>query len=95
MAADRDSFARESARLLAQAELFSSDGFLMEEAVRWRDVTPERRLAETWRLCSLVPQLRKNWPPDVQRRAAEPSPLPSDVVALLERMKQTGSGSSR
>lgn len=80
----------ENARLLAQAELFAGDEHLLAEAARWRDASPEERLAETWRLCAMVPWFRSLWSDEVRERAARPEPLPADTVALLERMVARG-----
>ena len=81
---------RENARLLAQAEAFASDEHIEAEVARWRDASPEERLAETWRLCAMVPGFRAMWPEELRQRAARAEPLPPDTVALLERMKAQG-----
>jgi len=86
MAADQP----ENARLLAQVEMFASDPHLLAEAARWRDASPEERLAETWRLCNLVPWFQALWNDDIRERAARADPLPADTVALLERMMAQG-----
>jgi len=82
--------ADENARLLAQAEMFAGDDQLLAEAARWRAVSPEGRLAETWRLCAMVPWFQALWSEEVRLRAARPEPLPADTVALLERMVAAG-----
>jgi hypothetical protein len=79
-------------RLAAQVDAFSGDDHIRAEAAPWRDATPEERLAATWKLCQLVPWFRSLWPEDVRRRADEPEPLPPSTLALLERLKQSGSG---
>lgn len=81
---------RENARLLAQAEVFASDDHIRAEAARWRDVSPEERLAETWRLCAMVPWFQALWPDDLRARPLQPEALPDDTIALLERMKANG-----
>lgn len=81
---------RENSRLLAQAELFDSDQHLLAEVARWRDATPEERLAETWRLCAMVPWFQALWSDDVRERVGRPEPLPADTIALLERMVAQG-----
>jgi len=82
-----------NARLLAQAAMFGSDDQLVAEAARWRDASPEERLAETWRLCAMVPWFEALWSDDVRERASHPEPLPPDTVALLERMVAQGRSS--
>jgi len=49
-------------------------------------------VAETWRLCALVPWFRSLWPEDVRARADAPAPLPASTLAILERFKQVGDG---
>jgi len=70
--------------------MFASEEHVLAEAARWRDATPEERLAETWRLCAMVPWFRALWSDDVRARAERPDPLPPDTVALLERMVAQG-----
>ena len=79
--------AHETARLQAQAAAFASDAHLLREAARWRDATPEERLAETWRLSAMVPWFRRLWSADVRARAQQAEPLAADAMLLLERMK--------
>ena len=88
MAADRD-----NARLLAQAAMFGSDDQLVAEAARWRDASPEERLAETWRLCGMIPWFQALWSDDVRERAGRPELMPADTIALLERMVAQGRAS--
>jgi alkylation response protein AidB-like acyl-CoA dehydrogenase len=80
----------ENRRLAEQVRAFSGDEQLRREAAAWRDATPEERIAETWRLCALVPWFRSLWPEDVQRRADDAPGLPEDTSAILERMKRAG-----
>ena len=80
----------ENRRLAEQVRAFSGDEQLRREAAVWRDATPEERIAETWRLCALVPWFRSLWPEDVQRRADAAPGLPEDTSAILERMKRAG-----
>lgn len=80
----------ENLRLAEQVRLLSGDDHLRREAEPWRDATPEERLAETWRLCALVPWFRSLWPEDVRARADAPVPLPASTVAILERLKRAG-----
>ena len=79
---------KENRRLAEQIRSLSGEEHLWREAAPWRDATPEERVAETWRLCALVPWFRSLWPADVRSRAEIPEPLPADTVAILERMKQ-------
>ena len=81
---------RENLRLVEQVRVMSGDEHLRREATPWRNATPEERVAETWRLCALVPWFRSLWPEDVRARADAPEPLPASTVAILERLKQTG-----
>jgi hypothetical protein len=48
----------ENLRLAEQVRDLSGDQHLVRETAAWRDATPEERLAETWRLCSLLPWLQ-------------------------------------
>jgi len=80
----------QNARLLAQAEMFASDEHVLAEAARWRDASPEERLAETWRLCAMVPWFQALWSDEVRARAQRPEPLPADTLALLENMVERG-----
>jgi hypothetical protein len=82
----------ENSRLEEQVRAFSGDDQLRREAAPWRDATAEERVAETWRLCALVPWFRSLWPEDVQRRAEAPEPMPADTLAILERLKREGGG---
>jgi hypothetical protein len=86
---DRDALDRENQRLLAQASRFADGESGRVEAERWQGRTPEERLAETWRLCGMVPWYRKHWPPEVRKRAHRAAP-PPEVIALLERMRRHG-----
>jgi len=72
---------------MAQVAAFSSDDHLRVEAARWRDVAPSERVAETWRLCGILPWLSALWSPEVRARAGRPEPLARDAVEILERMK--------
>ena len=81
---------QENRRLLAQAEMFASVEHLESEVARWRDATPEERLAEPWRLCAMVPWFQALWTDEVRERAARPDPLPADTIALLERIVAQG-----
>jgi hypothetical protein len=80
----------ENLRLQEQVRAFSGDEHVHREAECWREATPEERVAETWRLCALLPWFRSLWPDDVRRRADVPEPLPRETLALLERLKQEG-----
>ena len=80
----------ENLRLAEQVRVLSGDDHLRREAAPWRDATPEERLAETWRLCALVPWFRSLWPEDVRARADTPESLPASTVAILERLKLSG-----
>jgi len=80
----------ENQRLAEQVRMLSGDAHLRREAEPWRDATPEERLAETWRLCALVPWFRSLWPEDVRARADAPKPLPASTMAILERLKKSG-----
>ena len=82
---DASTLHRENARLLAQAELLSSDDWLRSEARRWRDATARERLAETWRLCSMAGWLRKMWPPGPDERGRRTQPLPAEVPPCSSR----------
>lgn len=82
----------ENLRLAEQVRALSGDEHTHREAAPWRDATPEERLAETWRLCALVPWFRSLWPEDVRARADAPVPLPANTLAILERFKQAGGG---
>ena len=78
----------ENLRLAEQVRVFSGDEHIRREAAPWRDATPAERVAETWRLCALVPWFRSLWPEDVRARADAPDPLPANTLAILERLKQ-------
>jgi hypothetical protein len=82
----------ENSRLAEQVRALSGDEQLRREAAPWRDATPAERLAETWRLCALVPWFRSLWPENVRARADAPEALPASTVAILERLKRTGDG---
>jgi hypothetical protein len=82
----------ENLRLAEQVRVFSGDEHIRREAATWRDATPAERVAETWRLCALVPWFRSLWPEDVRARADAPEPLPASTLAILERLKQAGDG---
>lgn len=82
----------ENPRLAEQVRAFSGDEHVRREAAPWRDATPAERVAQTWRLCALVPWFRSLWPEDVRARADVPEPLPASTVAILERLKQEGDG---
>jgi hypothetical protein len=82
----------ENLRLAAQVQALSGDDHVRREAAPWRDATPEERVAETWRLCALVPWFRSLWPEDVRARADAPESLPASTKAILERLKQAGEG---
>jgi hypothetical protein len=58
----------ENSRLAEQVRALSGDEQLRREAAPWRDATPAERVAETWRLCALVPWFRSLWPEDVRAR---------------------------
>ncbi|MGB8297349.1 MAG: hypothetical protein WCG85_18120 [Polyangia bacterium] len=78
----------ENMRLAEQVRALSGDEHIRREAAPWRDATPAERVAETWRLCALVPWFRSLWPEDVRARADAPDPLPANTLAILERLKQ-------
>ena len=80
----------ENLRLAEQVRASSGDVHLRREAEPWRDATPEERVAETWRLCALVPWFRSLWPEDVRARADAPESLPDSTIAILERLKKSG-----
>ena len=80
----------ENLRLAEQVQVLSGNDHVRREAEPWRDATPEERVAETWRLCALVPWFRSLWPEDVRARADAPELLPADTLAMLERLKQAG-----
>lgn len=80
----------ENLRLAEQVRLLSGNNHLRREAAPWRDATPEERLAETWRLCALVPWFRSLWPEDVRARADAAESLPASTMAILERLKRAG-----
>jgi len=80
----------ENLRLAEQVRVLSGDDHIRREAAPWRNATPEERLAETWRLCGLVPWFRSLWPEDVRARADVPEALPAGTMAILERLKQAG-----
>jgi len=80
----------ENLRLAEQVRALSGDEHIRREAAPWRDATPEERLAETWRLCALVPWFRSLWPADVRARADAPEPLPPSTLEILERLKREG-----
>jgi len=80
----------ENLRLAEQVRVFSGDEHIRREAAPWRDATPAERVAETWRLCALVPWFRSLWPEDVRARADAPEPLPASTLAVFERFKQAG-----
>jgi hypothetical protein len=82
----------ENVRLAEQVRAMSGDEQLLRETAPWRDATPEERLAETWRLCSLLPWLESLWPEDVRARAEQPDPLPASALAILENLKRAGAG---
>jgi len=80
----------ENLRLAEQVRTMSGDEHLARETATWRDATPEERLAETWRLCALVPWLQSLWPEEVRARAEQPEPLPASTLAILENLKRAG-----
>jgi hypothetical protein len=80
----------ENLRLAEQVRVLSGDDHIRREAMVWRDATPEERVAETWRLCALVPWFRSLWPDDVRARADVVESLPASTMAILERLKQAG-----
>src|ERR1017187_9142120 len=80
----------ENLRLAEQVRVLSGDVHVRREATPWRDATPEERLAETWRLCALVPWFQSLWPEDVRARADAPESLPASTMAILERLKKSG-----
>ena len=80
----------ENLRLAEQVRAFSGAEHLQIEAAPWRDATPEERIAETWRLCSMVPWFRSLWSEEVRARAEAPEPLPASTMAILERLKHPG-----
>ena len=80
----------ENLRLAEQVRVLSGDDHLRREAEPWRAATPEERVAETWRLCALVPWFRSLWPEDVRARADAPESLPASTMAILERLKLSG-----
>jgi hypothetical protein len=80
----------ENLRLAEQVRVLSGDVHLRREAAPWRDATPAERVAETWRLCALVPWFRSLWPEDVRARADAREPLPDSTMAILERLKKSG-----
>jgi hypothetical protein len=82
----------ENLRLTEQVRALSGDQQLARETAPWRDATPEERLAETWRLCSLLPWLQSLWPEDVRARAEQPEPIPASALAILENLKRAGIG---
>lgn len=84
---------KENLRLAEQVRALSGDDHLRRETAPWRDATPEERVAETWRLCALVPWFRSLWPEDVQARADASESLPASTIAILERLKQVGEAS--
>jgi len=84
------SFRTENLGLAEQVRMLSGSDHLRREAEPWRNATPEERVAETWRLCALVPWFRSLWPEDVRARADAPEALPPSTVAILERLKQAG-----
>ncbi len=77
---------QENDRLAEQVRAFSSCEHRRREAALWRDATPEERIAETWRLCDMVPWLRSLWPDNVQRRADEAEAMPAETLALLAKL---------
>ena len=83
-------FQAENLRLAEQIRMLSGFDHIRREAKPWRDATPAECVAETWRLCALVPWFRSPWPEDVRARADEPESLPAGTVAILEWLKQTG-----
>jgi hypothetical protein len=84
------SLQRENLRLAEQVRALSGDEHIRRESAPWRDATPEERVAETWRLCALVPWFRSLWPEDVRARADAPESLPASTMAILEQLKQSG-----
>lgn len=71
------------------------DELMWREIERWRDSTPEERLAECARLCEHMAFFLSVLPPDVCERVIEREPLPEDTIALLEslwRARRTESG---
>ena len=80
----------ENLRLAEQVRVLSGDDHVRREARPWRDATPEERVAETWRLCALVPWFRSLWPADIRARADAPESLPVSTLVILERLKQAG-----
>ncbi len=82
----------ENLRLAEQVRALSGRDQLLRETAPWRDATPEERLAETWRLCSLVPWMQSLWPEEVRIRAVQREPLPASALAILENLKRTGAG---
>jgi hypothetical protein len=78
----------ENLRLAEQVRTMSGDDHRQREAAPWRDATPEERLAETWRLCSLVPWLQSLWPEEVRARVEQREPLPASALAILEDLKR-------
>lgn len=80
----------ENRRLAEQVRAFSGDEHRRREAAPWRAATPEERIAETWRLCALLPWLRSLWPEDVRGRVDAREERSPEVMAILERLKQQG-----
>lgn len=58
----------ENLRLAEQVRVLSGDDHMRREAAPWQNATPEERVAETWRLCALIPWFRSLWPEDVRAR---------------------------
>ena len=80
----------ENLRLAEQVRVLSGDDHVRREAAPWRSATPEERVAETWRLCALVPWFRSLWPEDVRARADAHEQIPENTMAILEQLKRAG-----
>ena len=80
----------ENLRLAEQIRALSGDNHIRREAAPWRNATPEERVAETWRLCALIPWFRSLWPEDVRARADAHEPFVESTMAILEQLKRAG-----
>jgi hypothetical protein len=76
------------AMLERQREHFSSDDHIRREVEIWRDATPEERLAELARMCTIGSCFLSQLDPAIRERLLKPRPLPDDTIAILESLRR-------
>jgi len=82
----------ENLRLAEQVRALSGDEHIRREAAPWRDATPAERVAETWRLCALVPWFPIALARGRARARRRARAAAASTLAILERFKQVGDG---